>query len=70
MPPPSLAFYMNRGARGFEQIQIAGHLGEASAAHIAGRTITGTEHQPPLIGEVAKFQIPTGIGCFHRNRQS
>lgn len=20
--------------------------------------------------ELAKFQIPTGIGCFHRNRQS
>lgn len=70
MPLPSLAFDMNRGVRGFEQIQVAGQLGEASATNPARRAIVGTEHEPPLIGEVAKFQIPTIVGRFHRNGQS
>lgn len=70
MPLPSLAFDMNRGVRGFEQIQVAGQLGEASATNPARRAIVGTEHEPSLIGEVAKFQIPTIVGRFHRNGQS
>lgn len=53
---------MNRGVRSFEQIQVAGQLGEASATNPARRAIVGTEHEPPLIGEVAKFQIPTIVG--------
>lgn len=70
MPLPSLAFDMNRGARGFEQIQVAVQLGEASATDPARRAIVRTEHEPALIDEVAKMQIPTIVGRCHRNRQS